>query len=194
VELGTNHFGEIDWLTSISLPNLAIITNIGASHLEFLQDIEGVFNEKKTIFEHGSELQLFPGDDIHFKGITGKTFGYVDDCDYQIEELTLLENGFNFKFSGESYNLPLFARFQVTNTCIAIAASLELGLTVQEIKLALETLPELKMRLQRIPRGDGLVIADCYNANPVSMRAAIDLLATAKTKFLYPNLVSNFIV
>jgi UDP-N-acetylmuramoyl-tripeptide--D-alanyl-D-alanine ligase len=174
VELGTNHFGEIDWLTSISLPDLAIITNIGASHLEFLQDIDGVFKEKKAIFEHQAKICLFPGDDDHFKEISGKSFGFKEINDYQISDLSASETGFSFKISGERYDLPLFAKFQVVNACIAIAASLELGLSINEIKHGLSTLPELPMRLQRIKRGNGLVIADCYNANPQSMKSALE--------------------
>ena len=174
VELGTNHFGEIDWLTSISLPDLAIITNIGASHLEFLQDIDGVFNEKKAIFEHGAKVCLYPGDDDHFKELSGISFGFKEINDYQIKELAASEIGFCFRISNERYHLPLFAKFQVVNACIAIAASLELGLSIIEIKHGLSNLPELPMRLQRIKRGDGLVIADCYNANPQSMKSALE--------------------
>ena len=174
VELGTNHFGEINWLTSIALPDIAIITNIGASHLEFLRDIDGVFEEKKAIFEHGAAKRLFPGDDAHFKEIKGKSFGFGDNCDFQIESLEKSDGGFSFKIAGESFNLPLYAEFQVINACIAIAIALELGLTIGDIKLALLQLPELEMRLQRIERRNGLVIADCYNANPQSMQAAIE--------------------
>ncbi|MCF7918475.1 MAG: UDP-N-acetylmuramoyl-L-alanyl-D-glutamate--2,6-diaminopimelate ligase [Candidatus Cloacimonetes bacterium] len=173
IELGTNHFGEIDWLTRITLPDIAVITNIGASHLEFLRDTEGVFQEKKAIFAYGARICLYPGDDGHFRDYSGSSFGFHTNCKYRISKLSKTNNGYSFLINEVQYELPLTAEFQVINAVIAISAALETGISSATIKKALQEMPVLPLRLQLMPHKSGMMIIDCYNANPQSMQAAI---------------------
>lgn len=174
IEIGTNHFGEIDWLTSITLPDVSIITNIGSSHLEFLKNLDGVFKEKTAIFKYGCEKKIYPGDDEHFSDIDGIGFGFREHNKYRFSELRKCRDGFQINVNEDEFHLNVQATFQALNASIAIAIAHEEGLTALQIENALEKLPHVEKRLQLIDHKEGKVISDCYNANPDSMKAAIE--------------------
>ncbi|MCF7912229.1 MAG: UDP-N-acetylmuramoyl-L-alanyl-D-glutamate--2,6-diaminopimelate ligase [Candidatus Cloacimonetes bacterium] len=173
VELGTNHFGEIKWLTQIVQPDVAVITNIGASHLEFLGDEAGVFQEKKAIFEENDCLRIFPGDDEKFNGMKGKDFGYKAEREYRIHGVYRTSNGYSFKINEQKYQIAAEGEFQITNASIAIIIALNLGIDPDEIRTGISKTLNLPLRMEIIEDKDQYIIADCYNANPQSMKAAV---------------------
>ncbi|MDD2229073.1 MAG: UDP-N-acetylmuramoyl-tripeptide--D-alanyl-D-alanine ligase, partial [Candidatus Cloacimonetes bacterium] len=175
-ELGTNHFGEIAILADIACPDIAIVLNIGPSHLEFLKDEDGVYLEKSSLFKRPLALRLYPGDDHRFKGFKseGASIGYSEDCDYQVSGQSLLSDSQSFLLAGFTWQLPYPASHYAINAAFAIVLALKLGLTKEEIQASLLKPINIDMRLQLFPRGKGTVIVDCYNANPCSMQKALE--------------------
>jgi UDP-N-acetylmuramyl-tripeptide synthetase/UDP-N-acetylmuramoyl-tripeptide--D-alanyl-D-alanine ligase len=175
-ELGTNHFGEISALTDICKPDLAIITNIGPSHLEFLIDEKGVYREKTDLFRKGAQTIIYPGDDERFDEFreSGISVGYSEKCTYRIENVNCGENGTTFMLNGQGYKLKQPIPFYVLNAALAITAAVESGISYEVIKDGLQKPLELQSRMEIRKIGDLDVVIDCYNANPVSMQAAIE--------------------
>ncbi len=190
VEMGINHFGEMRLLSSMVKPDICVMTNIGECHLEFLGDREGVLKAKSEIFEHMSpEGSVFVnGDDDMLRTIEmvkGKApvrFGQDTTNDYHVTDL--VTNGLkgsdaviHTPKTSFSVHVNLPGKHMVQNALAATAVGEALGLTTDEIRKGIESVRPLGGRSNILSLKAATVIDDCYNANPVSMRAAIDLLS-----------------
>ncbi len=191
IEMGTNHHGEIRPLTMMAEPQIAVVNNIGACHLEFLGSLEGVAQEKGTIYcglpEQGAVaimpetcvgkeelLKFATGHQVvcfgHEKSGAEVTGRYVSgDLDRSVVELFWRSNGKLVRFEW-----GLTGEHQAVNAAAAAAAGSALGLTPEVIARALTRteLPGMRMKQYR-DRNQVLWVNDAYNANPDSMRAAI---------------------
>ncbi|MFA7288028.1 MAG: UDP-N-acetylmuramoyl-tripeptide--D-alanyl-D-alanine ligase [Melioribacteraceae bacterium] len=197
LEEGTNHFGEIEYIASISLPDFALITNIGDSHLEFLKNREGVYKEKSSLFSYtllnGGKIFVNNDDPIlkefsmnyknkityGFKGkpnVKGKILGFTKDGKTKIE-ITSKDVKFDL-------TLPVLGLSNASNFLAAVAIALNLDISVKEIKAAAKKITPAKGRLESKQLKNILLIDDTYNSNPESTKAAIELLAKIK---LYKN-------
>jgi UDP-N-acetylmuramyl-tripeptide synthetase/UDP-N-acetylmuramoyl-tripeptide--D-alanyl-D-alanine ligase len=181
-ELGTNHFGEIAELTDICKPEIAVITNIGPSHLEFLKDEAGVFREKIDLFKNGAETIIYPGDDMRFTEFkeNGTSVGYSEQCDYRIEHAHKSDNRMEFLLNGQNYNLNQLVPFYVQNAAFAITVADKCSIPHEVIQKGILNPLELQNRMELHKIGGVIIINDCYNANPVSMTAAIDYWKSIK--------------
>lgn len=189
LEMGTNHPGEIRRLSEIGRPTMAVITNIGPSHLEQLKDVETVLKAKCEILEHidGKEAKLvINGDDELLSAIkTGLKvvrFGLNKDFDFYAEKINLEPDGVSFKLNGKwDIEIGLVGRHNVYNALAAIAASWDFGVSIDDIKEALKEfrVPNMRMEVKRL--GDINIINDTYNSNPLSMKQAIDALKDMTT-------------
>ncbi|MDD4309947.1 MAG: UDP-N-acetylmuramoyl-L-alanyl-D-glutamate--2,6-diaminopimelate ligase [Candidatus Cloacimonetes bacterium] len=192
-EIGSNHFGEIDEMAEIITPEVGIIVNIGPSHLEFFGDEDGVFAEKSDLFKRPLALRLYPGDDPRFIGYaaddTAIGIGLGERCIYQIvnhkinqdsqsfslkRNLPLLHNLPDTGLQLSNWHLPYSAPHYAVNATFAIVLALKLGIAEHQIQASLSQPVLLEMRAQNEPRGSGLLIIDCYNANPFSMQKALE--------------------
>ena len=190
LEMGTNHLGEIGRLSEISRPTMAVITNIGPSHLEHLKDLETVLKAKSEILEYidGKEAKLvINGDDEILNkiktGLKLVKFGLNKDFDFYAEKINLEPDGINFKLNGKwDIEIGLVGRHNVYNALAAIAASWDFGVSIEDIKEALREfrVPNMRMEVKRL--GDIKIINDTYNSNPLSMKQAIDALKDMTTK------------
>lgn len=174
-ELGTNAPGEIAALSEVCSPDAGIIINIGPSHLAGLGDEDGVYKEKASLLNRPLDLRLFDADDERFGSFaaSGKGVGYSEAADFRITDVICREEGCDFKLNREPYSIPYPAEFYVTNAAFAIATGLLKGIASEDIQAALCKPVRLDMRLQ-VEKAAGLeLVIDCYNANPVSMQAAI---------------------
>ncbi|MDY6915940.1 MAG: UDP-N-acetylmuramoyl-L-alanyl-D-glutamate--2,6-diaminopimelate ligase [Candidatus Cloacimonadota bacterium] len=173
LEIGTNHFGEIAYLTDIVEPDIGIITKIGPTHLEFFHDVKGVFQEKADLMKFPLKIRIFPGDDGWFQNFEGITFGKKSDNDFQIREIKQLGLFTNFKLNDKKYtiNSPFF--IHAYNAAIAIILAKTLKVSEKHIIKGLEKPIDIKYRMQIINRNNQIYLADCYNANPDSMKAAL---------------------
>ncbi len=173
-ELGSNHFGEIKALSNISQADINVITSVAPAHLEFFGDEMGVFKEKTSIFRGRNEIRLFPGDDLRFRDISGITFGKNADCDYRIQNV--ISNQTETNFTVNNYNYKILTPFpeNAINASIAVAIATELKFSKEEISDGLLLPINISNRMQFYKFPDLIVISDCYNANPSSMKAALN--------------------
>lgn len=194
LEMGINHFGEMHNLSRIARPDICIMTNIGQCHLEFLGSREGILKAKSEIFDFMGEdgAVCVNGDDdmlSTIKEVKGKppvTFGLSSSCRIYAADIAgrgLLgsEAVIHDRESGISFNakIPLPGGHMVYNALAATAVGRLLGLTPEEISKGIAAVEGVSGRSHIIELADKVVIDDCYNANPVSMKAAVDLLLQA---------------
>lgn len=195
LEMGIDHFGEMHRLAAINRPNIMVITNIGLAHLENFGTREGTLKAKTECFDHlkPNATVILNGDDDKlstvssiqgkapvFFGLTDNNNAYADE----IEDKGLLGTDCTLHLStGEvRVHIPVPGMHMVYNALAGACVGIALGLSLEEIKEGLASLKTIAGRLNLIPTDSLLIIDDCYNANPVSMMAAIDILTTAKTR------------
>lgn len=204
VELGMNHPGEIALLTAIAEPVVALVNNAQREHQEFMASVEAVAEENGSVLRGlpAKGTAVFPADDPYtglWRGYAAAkadniiTFGLTADADVSCS-YTSASNGFGSDLlvtamtavGVQKFSLQLSAagEHNVRNALAAIACTLAIGLDIAAIKCGLESFVPVSGRLQRkLAKADGcvgaLVIDDTYNANPDSVRAAIDVLADA---------------
>ncbi|MDD5617850.1 MAG: UDP-N-acetylmuramoyl-tripeptide--D-alanyl-D-alanine ligase, partial [Candidatus Omnitrophica bacterium] len=130
LELGTNHFGEISYLSNIAQPQIAVVTNIGASHLEFFNDLEGVFEEKRNIIKNlkGPKIVLLNGDDDFLRKIKLPPkfkifhFGQNKPCEFMASDIRMENNKVSFLFNKKhKICLNTLGRFNVYSALAGIA-------------------------------------------------------------------------
>ena len=172
-ELGSNHFGEIKALSDICQADINLITSIGPAHLEFFKDEMGVFQEKTSIFRGKNEIRLYPGDDMRFRNYSGITFGENSNCDYRITHIFSDAESTSFDLKNNHYKILSPFSDNAKNASVAAVVATELKFSPEEISSGLALPLEISNRMQFYKFNEMLVISDCYNANPSSMRAAI---------------------
>jgi len=185
LEMGTNHHGEISVLTKMALPDIAVITNCGAEHLEGLGDLMGVRRENATVLEGVDEekgLLVVNGDDdellqavSHWPG-KRLTFGFKHTNDLFATDIEVTDKGvyFSLNNSRRQVFVPLLGKHTACNALAAIAVARKMAVPEDVIidGLSKATGPEMRLQLQKI---SGITLVnDAYNANPNSMRAALE--------------------
>lgn len=193
LEMGINHFGEMHRLSRMVQPDICVITNIGQCHLEFLGDRDGVLRAKSEIFDFMAQdgRIILNGDDDKLaqieqaRGIRPVFFGIESGRDIyadHIENCGLKGIRCTIHVKNESVEvmIPIPGYHMVKNALAAAAVGTELGLTLQEIKAGIEKLEALSGRFHIIEKEKIVIIDDCYNANPVSVKASLDVLKNAE--------------
>jgi UDP-N-acetylmuramoyl-tripeptide--D-alanyl-D-alanine ligase len=195
VELGMNHPGEIGRLAAIAAPTIGLVNNAQREHQEFMHTVEAVARENGSVLAALPKdgVGVFPGDDTYTQlwqemaGSRGKrrtvTFGLSDGCDVRA---TYKSTGFGSELSVSmtdaqfTIRLAAAGEHNVRNALAAIACAFAAGIDEDAIVRGLESFTPVGGRLQRKQAANGAtVIDDTYNANPDSVRAAIDVLAQA---------------
>jgi UDP-N-acetylmuramoyl-tripeptide--D-alanyl-D-alanine ligase len=187
LEMGTNHHGELRVLSDMASPDIAVITNCGADHLEFLGDLRGVRQENASIISglNPGGLLVVNGDDPELLSAVadypGKriTFGFGPTNDLFATDIHCDNTGTRFSLNNSRREVfvPMLGRHSACNALAAIAVARKMGVAED---LAIQTLAVARgpeMRLQWQPAGNVRVLNDAYNANPNSMRAAIETAA-----------------
>lgn len=193
LEMGTNHPGEIARLTEMATPDVVVITNCGAEHLEFLGDLRGVRQENATIIQglRPRGMLAVNGDDAELidavGGFTGKLlkFGFNPDInDLSATDIRCDASGTRFCLnrSRREIFLPMLGRHAACNALAAIAVARSMKLNDDEIASALSNARGPDMRLQLIDVAGIAILNDAYNANPNSMRAALETVAELSTR------------
>lgn len=186
LELGTNHHGEIAPLTEMARPDVAVITNAGAEHLEGLDDLRGVRAENAKVVDGLSEngMLVVNGDDADLvaacAGYRGKrvTFGFGEHNDLYAADVRCDAGGVRFLLNGRvEVFVPLLGRHTAVNALAAVAVARRLGVPEEAIFDGLAHARGPDMRLQLTRAHDVHVLNDAYNANPNSMRAALETIA-----------------
>lgn len=196
LEMGMSALGEIEHMTRIVRPDIAVVTNIGTSHLASLGTRENICRAKMEIrlglgedgilllnadepllFEQYEKLDKQPKlmsvynrfGDFRAVNIRQKTDGLVYDLIYSNKAVTNVE-------------VPALGKHNVYNSLAAYAVGVFLGMTDEQIRRGLRSFVGADMRLNVYEVGGITVIDDCYNASPESMRAAIDVLVSMAAK------------
>jgi UDP-N-acetylmuramoyl-tripeptide--D-alanyl-D-alanine ligase len=193
LEMGTNHPGEISVLTALARPDIAVVTNVGHAHLEYLGSIDGVAREKGCIFEGlpAGGLAIFDAGcaqaEILRKKASGRrilTFGHGLDADVRGTYLgRQRDGGFGvelfFRASGTRriFTWDFAGAHQALNAAVAGLAGAELGLSADEIVEGLRGCTVPGMRMLRREIAGTVWINDAYNANLESMKANLACLA-----------------
>ncbi|MGZ8194557.1 MAG: UDP-N-acetylmuramoyl-tripeptide--D-alanyl-D-alanine ligase [Methylosarcina sp.] len=194
IEMGANHPGEIEYTSRYARAEVVIITNAGAAHIEGFGSIDGVARAKgeiiKTLDRDG--VAVINRDDPYFdywKSLAGNrkmlSFGLNDQADLTAKSIKtdIIDNRFVTTFQLVSTEgsvdcvLKLAGRHNVVNALAAAAAAKALGIDPEQIARGLRMLQPVTGRLQPlVSRKGNIVIDDTYNANSVSLKAAVDVL------------------
>ncbi|HWL51984.1 MAG TPA: UDP-N-acetylmuramoyl-tripeptide--D-alanyl-D-alanine ligase [Chthoniobacteraceae bacterium] len=195
-EMGMNHPGEIAPLAAIAAPDLAIITNIGVAHIEFMGSREAIAQEKGMLAEAlppGGTL-FMPVGDAFGEAIAARTraatvFSGIGSDPRAALHAEVLESGlegsrFLAKYGDEvaEVTLPVAGRHMIENALLALAAGHALGISLEEGAKGLAQCRLTKGRLERKSRGGITFLDDSYNANPESMQAALATFASGVTE------------
>lgn len=189
LEMGISDFGEMHRLAKIAKPDTCVITNIGQCHLEFLGDRDGVLRAKSEIFDFldADGYIVLNGDDDKLetvkevKGIQPVFFGLDKDSDIyadHIEKKGLEGVACQIHGGGHTFDalIPIPGLHMVYNALAGTAVGLHYGLTPEQIRAGIESLQPVSGRFHIIHSSRCTIIDDCYNANPVSMKASLGVL------------------
>lgn len=192
LEMGISDFGEMHRLSKIARPDICVITNIGQCHLENLGSREGILKAKSEIFDFmNPEGDIFVnGDDDMLASVNPPTAKIPVRFGMEPANEVFASNVMNKGLLGSSavihmdnyvfrVEIPLPGGHMVYNALAAAAVGNCLGLTKEEIKAGIAAVEAVGGRSHVISLPSCTIIDDCYNANPVSMKAAIDLLTMA---------------
>lgn len=186
-EMGTSSYGEIKILSDILRPYVGVITNIGLSHLENFTSLNGVFREKKTLFDNVSKngFIIINNDDKYLKKIYKLcskhkiiTFSCsANDADIQAKNIKLYFNSIDFELyynkKSVKIKMPINGKFNIQNALAAASCAISLGISLDEIKSGVENFNPPKMRMETAIKSGIILINDAYNANPSSMQESI---------------------
>jgi UDP-N-acetylmuramoyl-tripeptide--D-alanyl-D-alanine ligase len=184
-ELGSNHPGEIENLTRIISPDIAVITTVCPAHLEGFGSLDTIIKEKTSIaiglrqggefFINGDKPQLV--DYCKKNNFKFTTFGTTENCDVTVDDIKLFGDGSKFTVEGIQVNLPLIGKANVENAAAVWAVAKHLGFSAAEFADAISKMKPVAMRMETLNFGSITVISDCYNANPGSMENALQTLS-----------------
>ncbi|MFT4100872.1 MAG: UDP-N-acetylmuramoyl-tripeptide--D-alanyl-D-alanine ligase [Burkholderiaceae bacterium] len=194
IELGMNHPGEIAWLTRIAAPTVALVNNAQREHQEFMDGVEATAHENGAVIAGlpADGVAVYPGDDAHapiWRELAGArramTFGLAGPDAPPLAVWAApdaVPEAFVLNLAGQALpvRLDIAGRHNVRNALAAAACCVAIGIEPATIVAGLQAFAPVKGRLVRATLANGAtLIDDSYNANPDSVRAAIDVLAPA---------------
>lgn len=195
LEMGMSGFGEMTRLARIARPDICIITNIGVAHIENLGSRDGILKAKTEMFTYMNPegTIILNGDDDKLRGFIPQNgikpiyFGLDSSCPYHAQEIQNKGlRGTDAEFvtpkSAFRAHIAIPGGHMVYNALAGIAVGYALGMTDEEIASGINANVPIAGRNNLIETGSCTVIDDCYNANPISTKASIDVLAFADTR------------
>lgn len=195
IEMGLSKKGDISFLKTIAPLKHAVISNIGLSHIANFENQEGIFHAKMEIAEHFNKENtlIVNGDDNFLKTLKDKklpynllTYGFDKDNTIYCVSYEIVNGKINFKVNFKNkvydYTIPSIAKHNIYNAMSAILIGNLYNLTYEEIKKGLESVSFTEGRLTIINKKDITIINDCYNASLDSIKSALNVLSTFKTR------------
>ncbi|SHI80930.1 UDP-N-acetylmuramoyl-tripeptide--D-alanyl-D-alanine ligase [Malonomonas rubra DSM 5091] len=192
LEMGTSSLGEIERLTEIAQPTVGLITNIGQAHLESLHGLDGVARAKGELFagmQGGSAIINLDDERVArlpvANGVFKLTYGLAENAQVRAENVRVncqkLEFDLHYQGEVQHIELGVAGQHNVSNALAAAAAALVLKVSLKKVAIGLKNFIPVqgRMNLMPMPCG-GLLIDDSYNANPLSVAAALKVLANTK--------------
>ncbi|QGU95115.1 UDP-N-acetylmuramoyl-tripeptide--D-alanyl-D-alanine ligase [Clostridium bovifaecis] len=190
LEMGMSNLGEIHRLAKVARPDIAIITNIGISHIENLKTRENILKAKMEItdFFKKDNVLIVNGENDLLSTISAKDckiikIGFGEE-DFRAINVLTDEGHIEFTVDDgvekERFNIPVPGKHNILNSLLAIAAGRILKVEYDKLKNGIRNLSVTSMRLDIIKGKRFTIIDDCYNASPDSMKAALDVMTTIK--------------
>lgn len=189
LEMGMRGLGEIDLLAGIAQPTVAVITNIGETHLERLGSVENIAAAKSEVLDHIDQqgTAVLNGDDSWVRKVAGKVRGrvlfYGVETENDIRAADIKTDGMASVFTVHYQDrqavveLPVPGQHNVLNALAAVGVGLVTGLSLEEAAAGLKQAELTAMRLEVLETGSYKIINDAYNANPASAKAALSVLS-----------------
>lgn len=184
LEHGIMKKGDIHLLASISRPKLALITNIGTSHIELIGSVEEILKEKLSItdfFVEGDLLMVNPFDPLLEKAVRDGLCAVSPDP-MELGSITSDDGFFCFTYRGQEYPLGLRGKHNILNALLAIEAARYLGLSDSVIKEGICSYKGEAMRFSEVEIAGIRFINDAYNASPASIIAGLETLMAMRAK------------
>ena len=193
IEIGTNHFGEVDYLAKIAAANIGLITNIGQSHLEFFKDLKGVLKEKTALLHNLAKpaLMILNADDKLLKEIIMRqdkefhifSYSIKDRSDFHASAIRRVGQQIRFKVNRKfNFVLSTFGDYNIYNALAAIAVGRLLGLDYPQLASRLEGFKFPRGRFNLVESRGVRFIDDTYNSNPLSLNCALKTLDSINCK------------
>lgn len=196
VEMGAKQIGEIQEVAKLASPQIGVLTSIGPTHLETFKNVENIMKTKYELIEElpPDGIAIFNYDNEHIKRLADKTFkekilyGMVDveNLDLYATDIEVTELGSQFVLKDKDGNSiecksKLLGRHNISNLLAGAAIGKALGLTFEEISKGIAKVEPVPHRLQLINPGTGVIIIDDgFNSNPVSSKAALEVISQFK--------------
>jgi UDP-N-acetylmuramoyl-tripeptide--D-alanyl-D-alanine ligase len=187
LEMGISTPGEMDRLAAIVRPHVVAITNVSATHLQFLGSVEVVAREKLRLLAHSIDAAplIVNADDrlLMQEALRLRrdivTFGIEQTAQFRPTSITQNQDGVSIiTIDSDRFRLPLFGKYQVYNLLAAYAIVKTLGYSFDNIDTSEIELATAPMRGEILSIGGITIVADCYNANPESVRAGLQSFAS----------------
>ena len=181
IEMGANNFGEIKFLTELVQPDIGYITNFGLAHLEGFKDLNGVIRGKTELYhwliKNNKQLLINNDDDVQRNFVNDKAvlFGKDDNSHYRFEQIK--SNRVNLKINDWIIETQLYGNYNFGNVCAAITLGLENKIELRKISKSLKNYSSENNRSQIISKNNSEIIMDAYNANPTSVKGALESLS-----------------
>ena len=194
VEMGMRGPGEIARLCAVAKPNIGVVTSVAEAHTQFVGSLDQVASAKAELVQSLGEngFAILNADDNRVAAMRGKTnanvvtYGHSLDAEVRIEACLLDSHAratvqIRSPWGGCEFKLDVSGRHMALNAAAAIAVAGVMGVDIQAAARAIAgaTVSPMRMQLRELP-GGGTLLDDTYNANPFSMRAALDTLASLK--------------
>lgn len=188
LEMGMSNFGEIERLAKVAKPDLAIITNIGVSHIENLKTRENILKAKMEIAKYFSKENILivnNENDFLSSFLENRDYkifrvGLGKNVDLEAKDIVIKEDSIEFTIEDKGLNnrfiIPIPGKHNVLNSLLALAAGKLLGVEYSLMKESIKLLNFTSMRLDIVKGEKYTIIDDSYNASPDSMKAALDVL------------------
>ncbi|HNR85227.1 MAG TPA: UDP-N-acetylmuramoyl-tripeptide--D-alanyl-D-alanine ligase [Taishania sp.] len=188
IEMGANHFGDIKELCDIAEPNYGIITNIGKAHLEGFKNFEGVLKTKKELYQaveaNNGTLVYNADDEVLYNNLPSNvpTFAYGANNGKVVGKLERLSPFVELSWSMDTYQsgtifTNLVGKYNFYNFLAAISFGVLFDVEPAKINEAIGEYNPTNKRSQVVKTTKNTLILDCYNANPTSMRSALESFA-----------------
>ena len=189
LEMGMSNLNEIHRMAKAARPDIAIITNIGISHIENLKTRENILKAKLEItdFFNENNILIVNGDNDLLSSISSSKYKIIKTSasgngDFNAINLELNESSSSFKISSHGkvektkFNITVPGKHNIENSLLAIACGRKLGIDYNKINSGLENIEMTSMRLDIVKREKFTIVDDSYNASPDSMKAAIEVV------------------
>jgi UDP-N-acetylmuramoyl-tripeptide--D-alanyl-D-alanine ligase len=184
LEMGMNHSGEIRALAEIARPNVGVVTNVGAAHMESFDSIEGIAAAKRELIEalppdgtavlNADDPRVAAFASVHKGPVI--TYGESEHANVRAEDVRFSENGMTFRVGAVKFESPLTGRHSVSNLLAGIAVAGVFGIAPDRLTERVRNIQPGKMRGERFRHREILVFNDCYNSNPDAARAMLAVL------------------